>query len=197
GDIFRIVGTNHTDTGFVNFNYDLTATAEDRVTRRIVLRAARQLDYTPGGPDFTTTVEASPADVAINPITGVRDIGAADELHGESGDDFIYGMVGNDVLFGDGQDDSLIGGYGADWMSGGVGDDGILGDDGRLLVSRNSSTLGEPLYGIGPIAATDLNKVVTAQSGTQFAIVNVSGQVKYTADLTPYQLDPGQVTTNT
>src|SRR5205807_2501182 len=81
GDIFRIVGTTHTDTGLVNFNYDLTSTAEDRGTLRIVVRAVRQLDYTPGGADFTATVEVSPADVAINPISGVRDIGAADELH--------------------------------------------------------------------------------------------------------------------
>ena len=40
-----------------------------------------------------------------------------------------------------GQNDSIIGGYGADWISGGNGDDGILGDDGRLFMSRNSSAV--------------------------------------------------------
>jgi Ca2+-binding RTX toxin-like protein len=71
------------------------------------------------------------------------DIGAGDELHGESGDDFIYGMKGNDVLFGEGQDDDLIGGYGNDWISGGTGDDGVIGDDGRIMTSRNATSYGE------------------------------------------------------
>ena len=73
------------------------------------------------------------------------DIGAADEIHGESGDDFIYGEKGDDVLFGEGQDDDIIGGYGNDWISGGTGDDGIIGDDGRIFTSRNGTA--EPLYG--------------------------------------------------
>ena len=42
-------------------------------------------------------------------------IGAADEIHGESGDDFIYGQKGNDVIFGEGQDDDIIGGYGGEF----------------------------------------------------------------------------------
>jgi len=62
-------------------------------------------------------------------------------------------MVGNDVLFGDAQDDVLIGGYGADWISGGTGDDGILGDDGRVFISRNNTSVDEPLYVIAAIAA--------------------------------------------
>ena len=110
GNIFRIVGTS-------GFNYD------NGYGEQIVVRAAQLLDYTPGGPDYTVTAEASPADVAINPTTGVRDIGAADEIHGESGDDFIYAQVGNDVVFGEGQDDAIVGGYGNDWISGGTGDD--------------------------------------------------------------------------
>ncbi len=40
----------------------------------------------------------------------------------------------------------LIGGYGNDWISGGTGDDGMLGDDGRIFVSRVGTA--EPLYGI-------------------------------------------------
>ena len=64
-------------------------------------------------------------------------------------------MKGNDVLFGEGQDDDLIGGYGDDWISGGTGDDGAIGDDGRISTSRNNATVGEPLYGIAPLLATD------------------------------------------
>ena len=64
--------------------------------------------------------------------TAMDDNGAADEIHGESGDDSSTAMVGNDVMFGEGQDDDLIGGWGNDWISGGTGDDGILGDDGRI-----------------------------------------------------------------
>src|SRR5439155_1525127 len=144
----------------------------------------------PGGPDFTPAVESGPADIAIKPATGLRDIGAADEVHGESGDDAIYGQVRNDVLFGDAQNDVLVGGYGADWISGGTGDDGILGDDGRISVSRNSMSLGEPLYGTAPVPAAEINRLITDSSGSWVAITNVAGQLKYTVDLTPNSLDP-------
>src|SRR5205814_9309437 len=122
GDIFRLVGTNGVagqgagPNGFLQFNYDVFGNPS--ATERIVPRAVTLLDYTPGGPDYAG--QAGPL------VTG--DIGAADELHGEAGDDFAYGGAGNDVLYGDGQNDSLIGGYGNDWISGGAGDYGILGD---------------------------------------------------------------------
>src|SRR5207247_4437447 len=198
GDIFRLVGINSpapggAATGFLAFNYDQNTTSqpfEDRGTLRIIPRATRLLDYTLGGPDFTPATEAGPADVAINPTTGVRDIGAADEIHGEGGDDFMYGMVGNDVLYGDAQNDVMIGGYGADWMSGGTGDDGMLGDDGRVLVSRNSTSVGEPLYGIAAIAVADANKLTGSGNGILFDVINVTptaflSGLKYTVDLTP------------
>jgi Ca2+-binding RTX toxin-like protein len=185
GDIFRLIGISGVATSqYLTFNYD------NYSTLRIIPRAVRFLDYTPGGPDYTTAVESAPADVAINPATGVRDNGAADEIHGEGGDDVIYGMVGADVIYGDGQDDNIVGGYGADWISGGTGDDGILGDDGRIFVSRNSTSFGEPLYGVSAIASTAINQVIQSSSGSQFAIINVAGQLKYTVDLTPYSVDP-------
>ncbi len=203
GDIFRLVAIISPSPGgatasFLAFNYDQNLTSqpfEDRGTLRIIPRATRLLDYTPGGPDFTPATEAGPADVAINPTTGLRDIGAADEIHGESGDDFIYGTLGNDVLFGDGQNDVMIGGYGADWMSGGTGDDGMLGDDGRVFVSRNSTSVAEPLYGIGAIAVADANKVTNTQNGIMFDVINVTptaflSGLKYTVDLTPQNLQP-------
>jgi Ca2+-binding RTX toxin-like protein len=164
---------------------------------RIIPRAVQFLDYTPGGPDYTPAVEPAPLDIAINPSTGVRDIGGADEIHGESGDDVIYGMVGGDILFGDGQDDNIVAGYGADWISGGAGDDGILGDDGRIFVSRNSTSFGEPLYGIAAIAAAEIDKVIQVQNGTQFAITNVTNQLKYTVDLTPFSVDPSNAAPST
>src|SRR5207249_1418892 len=158
--------------GFLAFNYDQNSTSlpfEDRGTLRIIPRASRLLDYTPGGPDYTPVVETGPADVAINPTTGGRDIGAADEIHGEGGDDFLYGMVGNVVLFGDAQNDVIIGGYGADWISGGTGDDALLGDDGRIFVSRNSTSVVEPLYGIAAIPAANANQLITTPDGSNNA----------------------------
>src|SRR5262249_6838960 len=108
GNIFRLVGTNGANSGnYLTLNYDNYSTI------KLIRRAAQLLDYTPGGSDYNAAAAS--------------DIGAADELHGESGDDFIYGMKGNDVLFGEGQDDDLIGGYGNDWISGGTGQDGVLG----------------------------------------------------------------------
>jgi Ca2+-binding RTX toxin-like protein/outer membrane protein OmpA-like peptidoglycan-associated protein len=167
GNIYRLVGPS----GYLNFNYD------DAYGIQIVPRALELKDYTPGGPD------RYPLSV---------DIGAADEIHGESGDDQIYGMTGNDVLFGEGEDDVLIAGWGDDWISGGSGDDGILGDDGRLAISRNS-TVGEPLYGVAGIPAAQLNTVVSAMNDIQFGIINVEGLLKYTADLSPDNLDPRAV----
>ena len=43
---------------------------------------SRLLDYTPGGPDFAPSRRST------------SDVGGADEIHGESGDDFIYGGGG-------------------------------------------------------------------------------------------------------
>ena len=183
-NIYRLVGTNGaTSGGFLTFNYDNYA-----VALRIIPRAVELVDYTEGGPDFDTGA--------------ADDNGAADELHGESGDDQIYGMVGNDVLFGEGQDDDLIGGWGHDWISGGTGEDGILGDDGRIHTSRNSSAYGEPLYGIAPLLASDpnarfndgnvLNEEIATPGDVQWAIINVADKLKKTANLTPFNVDSAE-----
>jgi Ca2+-binding RTX toxin-like protein len=181
GNIFRLVSIGTNGSSYLTFNYD------NYNSLKIVPRAADLLDYTPGGIDY----DAAAAD----------DIGFADEIHGESGDDFIYGMVGNDVLFGEGQDDDLIGGYGNDWISGGTGQDGVLGDDGRIYSSRNSATYGEPLYGIAPLLATDpdtrfsngdvLNEYIYTPGKIQQSTINVAGELKKTVNLTPFKLgDP-------
>ena len=114
GNIYRLVGPS----GYLRFNYDTYSGV-----LAIVPRVFEFLDYTPGGaPD---------------------DLGSADLIHGEDGDDTIAGMAGNDVLFGDAGDDDVYGGGGSDRIYGGNGEDGILGDDGRILTSRNG--LAEPL----------------------------------------------------
>jgi Ca2+-binding RTX toxin-like protein len=171
GNIYRIVGTNGVAGPFVQLNYDQTSAFENRGSERIVVRGMEFLDYTPGGADFDAASAAT-------------DIGAADEIHGESGDDFIYGMVGNDVLFGEGQDDDLIGGWGHDWISGGTGQDGVLGDDGRIFTSRNGTA--EPLYGI---AATE-QSFITTPGKIQQADINVTGELKKAVDLAPFNVDP-------
>jgi len=170
GDIFRLVGTGGIYAGdYLEFQYD-----NYDPTLSIIPRAARLLDYTPGGPDYVPTATQAG-----------DDIGAADELHGESGDDFLYGMKGDDVLFGEGQDDDLIGGYGNDWISGGAGQDGILGDDGRIYTSRNGTA--EPLHGIGDLAG-ELDQYIDTPGKIQQATINVAGALKKTVNLTPFKL---------
>src|SRR5262249_42179527 len=150
GDIIRIVGINGITTSpaaYQSFIYDNYGSV------KIVVRVARLLDYTPGGPDF-------------NAAGAATDIGGNDEIHGESGDDFAYGEKGSDTLFGGPQDDALLGTYGNDWIPGGTGSDGITGAAGRISTSRNSQSadpanagylvsLGEPLNGIAPLLSSD------------------------------------------
>ncbi|MFO0865541.1 MAG: hypothetical protein U0744_12975, partial [Gemmataceae bacterium] len=169
GNIFRIVGTNGVGSGgFLTFNYD-NYNQGTGSANKIIPRAVELIDYTPGGPTFN--------------VLALNDVGGGDEIHGEAGDDTVYGMTGADRLFGDGQDDDLIGGWGADWINGGAGDDGVLGDDGRLWTSRNG--MAEPLYGIAAIPPNQLNQTVTTTSRQNQALINVSGELKKTADLEP------------
>jgi Ca2+-binding RTX toxin-like protein len=174
-NIYRLVGTNGNDTrAFLSFQYDA-----GRGNESIIVRAVDLLDYTPGGSDY-------------DPVNTANDIGAGDEIHGEAGDDFVYGMRGSDLLFGDSEDDDLIGGYGNDWISGGAGSDGVLGDDGRIYTSRNTQAVfdgqvAEPLYGIAALAETDVE--ISTPGNAQQAIINVSGELKKTVNLTPFNVD--------
>jgi Ca2+-binding RTX toxin-like protein len=188
GNIYRLVGVNGapaggggvaTANGFLAFNYDNYTNGLPAVEQvHIVPRGVTLLDYTAGGPDFVG--QAGPMVVG--------DIGAADEIHGESGDDTVYGGAGNDVLFGDAQDDDLIGGYGHDWISGGTGDDGILGDDGRIFTSRNG--MAEPLSGV---ATASVQALLEGNGpGTINATVHVTGTLHKHVDLTPFELDPNK-----
>ena len=169
GNIFRIVSADFGATTYVGFAYD------DTYGEQIIVRASQLLDYTPGG-------------VLGEPATG--DIGAGDELHGESGNDFIYGQLGSDTLFGEGQDDDLIGGTDNDWISGGTGEDGVLGDDGRIYTSRNGTA--EPLYGILGLSG-ELDQEISTPGNVQQATINVSGEIKKTVNLTPFSTDPNWI----
>ncbi|HYF16740.1 MAG TPA: calcium-binding protein, partial [Ramlibacter sp.] len=168
-NIHRIVGLNGiAGTAYLTFAYD-NYTASQSQQLKLIPRTVSFLDYTPGGLDFSDAAGA--------------DIGAADLIRGESGDDVVYGMTGNDVLYGDGQDDDLVGGRGHDWISGGTGNDGVLGDDGRILTSRNGTA--EALYGI---AATTQGYISTP-GRIQEADLNVTGELKKTVNLTPFNVD--------
>ena len=156
GNILRLQNASATP---LSFNYD------DGYGEQIVVRAAELLDYTAGGPDWDPDL---------------IDNGNDDELHGESGDDFVYGMTGNDILFGEGEDDNLVGGWGHDWFSGGTGQDGVLGDDGRIFTSRNGTA--EPLYGI----TANTQEFISTPGNIQQASINVTGELKKSVDLTPF-----------
>src|SRR4029079_16892883 len=121
-------------------NYDNYAGSSERVVPRAVLL----LDYTPLGETYIANNPASPA--VSTPVAGTGTRGAADFLHGEAGNDLIYGQTGADTLFGDGQDDLVYGNAGADLIRGGTREHRIPGDDGLLSPSRNG--IAEPLFGL-------------------------------------------------
>ena len=111
--------------------------------------------------------------------TDPASVGAGDFLYGEGGDDVIHGQTGADTIFGGPQDDQLYGEAGGDWISGGTGDDGILGDDGLLLASRNG--VPEPLSGIAAMTPVTLEQADEVE-----LTVNITGELHYTAILTPF-----------
>src|SRR5262249_56327356 len=76
------------------------------------------------------------------------------------------------------------------------GGDGIVGDDGQIFVSRNSSSFGEPLYGIAAIPAANINQLIRTSDGINNGIINVNLALKVTVDLTPANLDPNQASPN-
>ncbi|HSO02245.1 MAG TPA: hypothetical protein VLS46_06935, partial [Gaiellaceae bacterium] len=194
GRIIRIVGLSGADTGYyVTFVYDTYSSA-----LRIVVRGVELLDYSQGGPDFQPTRFGS-GPYGCDGLTSTFDIGGADEVHGETGDDTVYTGCGADVVYGDGDDDDVIAGYGHDWVSGGTGQDGVIGDDGRIFTSRNS-TVGEPLYGVAGLLATDpdtrysngnvLNEFIYTPGEVQTATINLAGALNKAVDITPFNLTP-------
>ena len=217
-NIVRIVGVNGEDimaedplAHYVSFNYD-----NYDPNMKIIVRGVELLDYTPGGPafrpDLFSLTDSSDATFRNEfDIWAQVDIGGHDEVHGETGDDTVYTAGGQDRIFGDADDDDLIGGWGHDWISGGTGIDGILGDDGRIFTSRNSRSSnpedpdylksdGESLYGVDPLLPSDpdsrtsqgnvLNEYIYTPGQVQTETINVSGELKKSVDLTPFNLTP-------
>jgi len=195
---------------YVSFNYDrqdsgIGEGGENRGDERIIVRGVTLLDYTPGGPDFAP--ELFDIDLSDGLTEGFRnqfgmgalyDIGGNDEVHGGTGDDFIYLGGGNDIAFGDAGDDDIIGGWGHDWISGGTGIDGILGDDGRIFTSRNTAdvNLAESLFAVDSLIDRDpdtrtsqgdvLNELIRTPGNVQTELINVEFKLKKSVDLTPY-----------
>ena len=161
GRIFRVLDGIGS---FRQFNYDQSVAGfEDRGTQRVVVRTVDLLDY------------------SANPATA--SIGAADVIHGESGDDSIHGMTGDDLLFGDSEDDDVYGEVGKDWISGGSGDDGILGDDGFLKTSRHGQL--EPLYGVN---VATVQQTLATPGNLLVTVLNPTNVLQKAADLEPFDV---------
>jgi Bacterial Ig-like domain/RTX calcium-binding nonapeptide repeat (4 copies) len=220
GEIIALVGTDGNygvgdngvvvgATGFLQYNYDSYTNALPLAQQsHIIVRGVTLLDNTPGGPDLAG--QLGPLVEGAKATNGVGDIGGTplpcnetaavqmnqpcqqqgNEIHVESGDAFVYGGPANDVIFGGGQNDTIILSYGDNWVSGGRGDQCIVGGGGRCFASRNSSSYGEPLYGIAPIPASSLNELIETPDGAQQAVIYVGGVLMYTAVLYPYNWDP-------
>lgn len=177
-NVFRLV--DNADN-FLVFAYD------NYGSLKLVPRAMQQLDYTLGGADYRGGAYNADGAADIDGAGPMDDNGAADLIHGESGDDTIFGMAGSDVLFGEGQDDDIVGGYGHDWISGGTGQDGVIGDDGLIMTSRNGTA--EPLYSI----AATTQQTISTPGGLQTALINKTGDLKKTIDLVPFSFDAGWI----
>ncbi|HET7466406.1 MAG TPA: hypothetical protein VFL29_07050 [Candidatus Dormibacteraeota bacterium] len=220
GEIIRIVGSDVSGgvrldaTGFARFNYDnytdSDATGNPRPLwqqSHIVVRGVTLLDYTPGGPDLAS--QGGPlvsGDIGGMPVAQVLSAAAlaadgiaagslqiGSEIHAEAGDAFIYGGPADDVIYGGGQNDTIITGYADNWVSGGRGDSCIIGGGGRCLVSRVSSTFGEPLYGIAATPAANLSQLITTPGNVQQAVINFAGALQYVAEMYPYTWDPASL----
>jgi Ca2+-binding RTX toxin-like protein len=161
GNLFRIVDAAG---NFRTFTYDNYAGGV-----RIIPRVVQHLDYTFGG-------------------NAATDIGAADLIHGEGGDDDIYGTVGNDVLFGEGQDDDIFGGIGHDRIYAGSGEDGVIGDDGLIFTSRNGLT--ETLHGITAVNALTNVTVPGLKTG---AYLFITGRLNKSVQLLAYDVGGNDV----
>jgi hypothetical protein len=141
-NIFRLVGLNGVSGGaFLTFSYAADA-------KQIIVRGFDLLDY---------TIPESPTD-----------IGAADKIYGEAGDDTLHGEVGDDLMYGNGNDDNLYGGQGDDLIYGGAGDDSI----------SNSDELKAPPPAEGQAGAAEGNGADGTAAGT--VILDLPGNIQAT-----------------
>ena len=222
---------------FLSFVYDRFQVADGETVadyaaedgERVVVRGVTLLDYTAGGPDFRPDLFDLDTPVDADKNAGLTvgqddlwrntfgfwsrtDIGGADEVHGETGDDIVYLGGGADIAYGDAGHDDIIGGWGADWISGGTGVDGILGDDGRIFTSRNTGIVGnaaygeqyaEGLFGIYSLLTNDpdrrtsqgnvLNEAIYTPGKVQQETINIAFEIVKSVDLTPFDSDASSI----
>ena len=120
------------------------------------------LDYTPGGPDYNAAAGDRPRRRRRDP----RRVGRRLRLRHEAATTCSSATA---------RTTTSIGGWGNDWISGGTGDDGVLGDDGRIFISRNGTA--EPLYGIAarPDRRRDDHR---RRARSQVATINVDRRLR-------------------
>jgi Ca2+-binding RTX toxin-like protein len=131
----KVVGTNGNDIAFGGGGSDL-----------LVGGAGHDIldgddDYDPG--DITTITAkpgvgpGAPFDAYFSGIV-IHDfsqtVGAADEIHAGSGDDYVFAQIGDDIVWGDDGADTIAGGKDNDVVFGGRGNDRIAGDTYSQLV---------------------------------------------------------------
>ena len=61
---------------------------------------------------------------------------------------------------------------------------------GGASSAGDSSSYGEPLYGVAAIPAGQASELITTPGNVQQAVINVNGALKYAAILYPYNWDP-------
>jgi Ca2+-binding RTX toxin-like protein len=183
---------------YLTFNHDCFAA--DGTTQattcanvlRVIPRAVDLLDYWPTGGDggYWSSDQAvghhpqTPTWVEDGQLAG-RNLGAGDFIYAETGNNIVYGMTGDDVVYGGPGINHLYGGAGDDFVHGGTGDEGILGDDGRLLTSRNGET--EPLYGL---LAPNVQRVEDTPGRLQQQTVHRTGAIHHGVEFTLRVQDP-------
>ncbi|TWT77306.1 Bifunctional hemolysin/adenylate cyclase precursor [Posidoniimonas polymericola] len=77
----------------------------------------------------------------ITLLPGIPDV----RVHGDEGDDVLFGSSGRDILYGGAGDDRLFGRGGDDSLDGGAGNDTLQGGDGVDLLSGGDGA--DKLYG--------------------------------------------------
>jgi serralysin len=107
-----------------------------------------KLGVDPGFVNLPFDLELLPGSPAIDDDVGAYHPGAADiykgvSLHGDIGDNMLYGGAGNDKLHGYRGRDYLSGGDGSDQLRGGRGKDNLVGgDEGDVFVFRSVAQAG-------------------------------------------------------
>src|SRR5919106_3277237 len=105
---------------------------------------------------------------------------AADDLHGNGGNDFLQGGDGADTVLGDAGNDTLSGNGGNDWVRGGTGNDQVAGGGGQDTFAfhdfgaGNADTLTD-FAGNWDAMGLDLNAFTALGSTGRF----VSGDVRF------------------